>query len=263
VPEFPSAPAAAALACTLLLAFAARAAERLAPSAPSAAHAEDGGTAAAGNRPPPSTALAPAVPSPAAPAPDNASPKPPEEPRVVFLGDSITQGWQQQVPSFFSGRPWLGRGVSGQTSAQLLLRFRRDVIDARAQVVVILAGTNDVAENGGPYDEDETVGHLASMLDLAKANGIRAVLCSVLPARLIAWRPAVVAAPKIIALNARLEALAGRTGAVWLDYHRAMSDAEGKLPVGLGEDGVHPNQAGYAVMGPLAEEAVRKALANR
>ncbi|HVN76279.1 MAG TPA: SGNH/GDSL hydrolase family protein [Thermoanaerobaculaceae bacterium] len=184
----------------------------------------------------------------------------PEEERVVFLGDSITEGWAAAVPSFFSGRPWLGRGISGQTTAQMLVRFRQDVVALRPRVVVILAGTNDLAGNGGPATPEMVFDNLVSMAEIARANGIRVVLASLLPALDFPWRRGLEPAPKIAALNALIRSYAERCGLVYLDYHSAMADRHGGLRPELTSDGVHPNAAGYAVMGPLAEAAVRRAL---
>jgi acyl-CoA thioesterase I len=193
---------------------------------------------------------------------DNArlAPPPESEPRVVFYGDSITEGWLAAAPAFFAGRPWLDRGISGQTTAQLLVRFRQDVVALRPRVVVILAGTNDLAGNGGPATPEMAFDNIVSMTEIARANGIRVVLSSVLPAADYPWRPGLDPAPKIVALNAMIRAFAARAGAVYLDYHSAMADARGGLAADLTRDGVHPDAAGYAVMGPLAEGAVRRAL---
>lgn len=190
-------------------------------------------------------------------------PPSPGEKRVVFFGDSITELWVSKAPAFFHGRPWLARGISGQTTAQMLVRFRQDVIALRPEAVVILAGTNDIAENTGPYRQEDTFGHLQSMAELATAHGIRVVLASILPARDHTWNPGRESAPKIIALNGLLRTYAEKNGLVYLDYHSALADAGGGLKAGLSEDGVHPNRAGYDLMGPLAERALQKALAAK
>lgn len=186
-------------------------------------------------------------------------PPPPGEGRVVFFGDSITEGWIAAVPSFFAGRPFVDRGISGETTPQMLARFRQDVLSLEPEVVVILAGTNDVAGNTGPMTPEMTRDNLKSMAELARADGIRVVLASVLPALDFPWRRGLEPAPRIAALNALLEDYAARVGIVYLDYYRAMADEKGGLRAGLSEDGVHPNGAGYAVMAPLAEAAVRQA----
>jgi len=185
------------------------------------------------------------------------------EKRVVFFGDSITEFWVSKAPDFFEGRPYLARGIGGQTTAQMLVRFRQDVIALRPQAVVILAGTNDIAENTGPYRQEDTFGHLQSMVELAKAHGIHVVLASILPARNYPWNPGREPARKIIALNTLLRAYAEKSGLVYLDYHAAMADADGGLKASLGEDGVHPNRAGCDLMGRLAERALQKALAAK
>jgi lysophospholipase L1-like esterase len=160
----------------------------------------------------------------------------------------------------FPGKPYVGRGISGQTTPQLLVRFRRDVIALRPAVVVILAGTNDIAGSTGPTTLEDIEDNLASMTELGQANGIRVVLSSVLPAYAYPWRPELTPAPQIVALNARLRSYAESHGAVFLDYHSAMADARQGLPPSLSDDGVHPNDAGYRVMAPLAEAAIAQAL---
>jgi lysophospholipase L1-like esterase len=184
----------------------------------------------------------------------------PGERRVVFMGNSITDAWARHFPSMFPGRPYVGRGISGQTTPQMLVRFRQDVVALKPAVVVILAGTNDIAGNTGPSTLEMIEDNLASMTELARANGIRVVLASVLPAYDYPWRPGLQPAPKIVALNAWLKDYAARAGAVYLDYHSAMADARQGLRRELTEDGVHPNEAGYRVMAPLAEAAIAEAL---
>ena len=184
----------------------------------------------------------------------------PGERRVIFMGDSITDAWPSVAPDFFAGRPYLGRGASGQTTAQMLVRFRQDVLALAPRVVVLLAGTNDVAENQGPYREDDTFANLASMVDLARAHGIEVVLASVLPARDYPWRPGLAPAAKIVRLNARLRDLAASQGLVYADLHGPMADDDGGLKRVLADDGIHPNRAGYEVMGPIVERAIAKAL---
>lgn len=186
----------------------------------------------------------------------------PGERRVVFMGDSITDAWPSVAPDFFAGRPYLGRGASGQTTAQMLVRFRQDVLALEPAVVVVLAGTNDAAENQGPYREDDTFANLASMVDLARANGIRVVLASILPARDYPWRPGLAPAPKIVKLNARLRAHAARLGLAYADLHGPMADEDGGMLRVLADDGIHPNRAGYEVMGPIVERAIARALAR-
>ena len=183
--------------------------------------------------------------------------------RVVLMGDSITEIWPENRPSFFEGTGIVGRGISGQVSAQMLLRFRQDVIDLHPDVVVINAGTNDVAENQGPFDEDYTLGKIVSMTELARFNGIAVVLTSVLPAAAFRWRPAITdAADKIAALNARIRAYAAEKGIPYVDYYSSLvvDDPSRALNPAYSNDGVHPVAAGYEVMEPLLLEAVSQAL---
>ncbi len=189
-------------------------------------------------------------------------PKPGER-RVVFYGNSITDAWARYFPEEFPGKPYVGRGISGQTTPQMLVRFRQDVIDLAPAVVLILAGTNDIAGNTGPSTPEMIEGNLTSMVELARANGIRPVLSSVLPAYEYPWRPGVQPAPKIVALNAWMKEWAAAHHVVYLDYWSAMADARQGLRAELTTDGVHPNEAGYRVMAPLAERAIEEALRQR
>ena len=182
------------------------------------------------------------------------------ENRVVFMGDSITEGWH--LTDSFPGKPYLNRGISGQTTPQMLVRFRQDVIDLQPKVVVILAGTNDIAGNTGPETLEQIEENLASMADLAHANGIRVVLCSILPAFDYPWQPGLTPAPKIDMINAWLRGYAMAKGYVYVDYHAALKDERDGLPANLSKDGVHPLAAGYAVMAPLVEAGIEKALAQ-
>ena len=186
------------------------------------------------------------------------------QPRVVLMGDSITEEWLRLRPDFFSSNGYVGRGISGQVSAQMLVRFRQDVIDLKPAVVVINAGTNDVAENQGPYSEDFAFGNIVSMTELAQANGIAVVLTSVLPAAAFRWRPAITdAADKIAALNVRIKAYAAAKGIPYVDYYTPMvvTDPSRALNPAYSNDGVHPVPAGYEVMEPLVMEAIATALA--
>jgi acyl-CoA thioesterase-1 len=185
------------------------------------------------------------------------------ENRVVFMGDSITQSWPIEGPvGSFSGKLYINRGISGQTAPQMVLRFRQDVIDLKPKVVVILAGTNDIAGNTGVETLEQIEGYLASMADLATANHIRVVLSSILPAYDYHWVRGLEPAPKIVALNKWIKAYAAGHGHVYVDYHSVMKDARDGLPAILSEDGVHPLPAGYAVMAPLVEAGIEKALAQ-
>ena len=189
------------------------------------------------------------------------------ETRVVFMGDSITEGWGMKgvngAPDrgvFFPGKPYVNRGISGQTSPQMLVRFRQDVVDLKPKVVLILAGTNDIAENTGKMTPEETEGNIESMNDLARANGIRTVLCSVLPSTEFWWHKGLEPAEKIKALNVWIKEYAAKNGLVYVDYYSPMVNGEGGLKKELSPDGVHPNAAGYAVMAPLAEAGIAEAL---
>jgi lysophospholipase L1-like esterase len=189
----------------------------------------------------------------------------PGVPRVVLLGNSITEGWPKADSAFFAGKPYayIGRGISGQTSGQTVLRFRQDVIDLRPAVVVLLIGTNDVAQNNGPYSPQATMNNIMTMVELAQAHNIRVVLSSVTPAADFWWRKGLAPAPKIVALNQQLKAYGARQGCVYLDYHTAMADEQQGLKKAYGEDGVHPNLAGYRVMEPLLNQAVATALRKK
>ena len=185
--------------------------------------------------------------------------------RVVFMGDSITQGWVHNgVPPepADAAKDWVNRGISGQTTPQMLIRFRPDVIDLKPSVVVILAGINDIAGNTGPMTLEETEGNLASMAELAAAHGIKVVMCSIMPAFDFPWRPGLEPAPKVIAVNTWMKVYAAEHGFVYVDYHAAMADSRGGLPKTLSNDGVHPLKAGYAIMLPLVEAGIAKALAG-
>jgi lysophospholipase L1-like esterase len=186
-------------------------------------------------------------------------PKPGEQ-RVVFMGNSITDGWARWFPTVFPGKPYVGRGIGGQTTPQMLVRFRADVVALQPKVVVILAGTNDIAGNTGPSTLEMIEDNLAGMAELARANGIRVVLSSVLPVFDYPWKPGLTPAPKIVALNAWMKQYAATHDAVYLDYHSAMADARMGLRKDLGDDGVHPNEKGYRIMAPLAEAAIAEAL---
>jgi lysophospholipase L1-like esterase len=191
----------------------------------------------------------------------------PGQPRVVFMGDSITDAWPQpRYGEFFNGKPYVGRGISGQTTAQMLVRFRPDVIDLKPRVVVILAGTNDIAGNRGPTTNEEIQGNLTSMAQLAKASGIRVVLSSIQPVSAYHTQPNGVPQTqlrpmeRIRAINNWMKTYAAAEGHVYLDYVAAMSDEKGFLRAELSADDLHPNAQGYAIMGPLAEAAIKQAL---
>ena len=184
------------------------------------------------------------------------------ENRVVFMGNSITIGWSHHQPEFFEGKPYVNRGISGQTTPQMLVRFRQDVIDLKPKVVVILAGTNDIAGNTGPSTLQMIADNLMSMAELADANGIKVVLCSVLPAYDYPWRKGLMPNEKIPSLNKMIKSYANSKGFVYLDYFSSMTDGNNGLKEDLGSDGVHPNKKGYELMAPLAEKAITKAIGN-
>ncbi len=184
----------------------------------------------------------------------------PDEDRVVFMGNSITIGWLHAVPEFFEGKPYVNRGIGGQTTPQMLLRFRQDVIDLKPRAVLILAGTNDIAGNTGPMTLDQILDNLKSMADLALAHGIQPVLCSVLPASDYPWRPGLRPDSKIPRLNAMIQEYAEERGLVYLDYFSRLANDQNGLDPSLAEDGVHPTRLGYERMAPLAEKAIQQAL---
>jgi lysophospholipase L1-like esterase len=191
----------------------------------------------------------------------------PGESRVVFMGDSITDAWPQpRFGAFFPGKPYVGRGISGQTTPQMLLRFRPDVIDLKPKAVVILAGTNDIAANTGAMTNEEIEGNLESMAELAKAHGIKVVLTSITPTG--AYHAAPNAVPqstlrpmsRVRAINDWMKAYAAANGHVYVDYFTPMLDETGMMKTELTADDLHPNAAGYAIMAPLAEAGIQRAL---
>jgi lysophospholipase L1-like esterase len=183
-----------------------------------------------------------------------------DEDRVVFMGNSITIGWLKTRPDFFEGKPYINRGISGQTTPQMLLRFRQDVIELKPKVVVILAGTNDIAGNTGPSTLDMISDNIISMAELAKANGIKVVLSSTLPAYDYPWKPGLEPAKKIVALNQMIKTYAELNNIIYLDYFFAMADERNGLSEKYAHDGVHPTAEGYKVMEPMVETAISQAL---
>ena len=187
------------------------------------------------------------------------------ENRVVFIGDSITDGWK--LGDYFPGKPYINRGIDGQSTPEMLVRFRQDVIDLHPKVLVVLAGTNDVAGVTGPTRNEDIEANYASMAELARAHHIHVVFSSLLPVNnytedakeSFALRPR----ERILALNTWLKAYCARNGLVYLDYFSALVDDQGMLKRDLTGDGLHPNDAGYKIMAPLAEKAIQKALAGR
>jgi lysophospholipase L1-like esterase len=187
------------------------------------------------------------------------------ENRVVFMGDSITDGWH--LAESFPGKPYVNRGIGGQTTPQMLIRFRPDVIDLQPKVVVILAGTNDIAGNTGPMRLEDIEGNYASMAELARAHHIRVVFSSILPINDYTPRAESFflqrSPEKILELNRWLKDYCAKNKYVYLDYFSAMVDEKGLLKHDLADDGLHPNQAGHAVMAPLAEAAIEQALKKK
>ncbi len=182
------------------------------------------------------------------------------ENRIVFMGNSITIGWLNNRPEFFEGKPYINRGISGQTTPQMLIRFRQDVIDLNPKVVTILAGTNDIAGNTGSSTLEMIMDNLKGMAELAHANGIKVILSSTLPAYDYPWKPGLEPSGKIIALNKMIKEYAETNGHIYLDYFSAMVDERNGLPKKYAEDEVHPTVEGYKVMEPLVEAAIAKAL---
>jgi len=185
------------------------------------------------------------------------------ENRVIFMGNSITEGWSKFDPAFFEGKPYINRGISGQTTPQMVLRFKQDVIDLKPKVVVILAGINDIAGNTGPMTLEQSLNNIITMAQLAKANGITPVLSSVIPAFDFPWRPGMEPAAKVVTLNNMIKEYASKNNIIYLDYFSTMADERNGLKKELGYDGVHPNLEGYKVMAPLAEKAIAEALKRK
>lgn len=177
--------------------------------------------------------------------------------RIVFIGNSITEGWANLDPHFFSSNNYVGRGISGQTSPQLLMRFRQDVIDLKPVAVVIHIRTNDIAENTGKYDLQFTLGNIKSMAELAQANGIRPILSSVLPVREYPWRKGIKNVPtRIDELNVEIKKYAQANGFSYADYNKAMRDSTGAMIESLAYDGVHPNIEGFKIMEGIVKKAI-------
>ena len=180
------------------------------------------------------------------------------ENRVVFMGDSITEGWH--LDQSFPGKPYINRGISGQTTPQMVLRFHQDVVNLKPKAVVILGGINDIAGNTGPMALEDTENNLTTMAEIAAANGIKVVFCSVLPAYDFPWSPGQYPAKKVIQLNDWIKSYATSKGITYVDYYTPMKDERGGLPSTLSRDGVHPNPAGHAIMEPLVTAGIEKAL---
>lgn len=183
--------------------------------------------------------------------------------RVVFMGNSITDGWDDADASFFKENNFINRGIGGQTTPQMLVRFRPDVIDLQPKVVVILAGTNDIAGNTGPSTLEMIQGNIMSMVEIAKANHIKVVLCALLPAVHFPWKPGLQPAEKIVKLNQWIKKYSKENKLVFVDYHTALTDDENGLSKTYSEDGVHPNIKGYDKMKPLVLEGIKKAFRQK
>jgi lysophospholipase L1-like esterase len=181
-------------------------------------------------------------------------------PDVVFMGNSITDCWADTVPAFFADNNFVGRGISGQVSSQMLVRFQEDVINLHPKVVVICCGTNDIAQNNGPITLEHILHNIKSMCQLARANKIKPVVCSTLPAKGFKWRPDMKPANDIIRLNEMIKAYAQENKIPYVDYHSALKDEENGLPRKYSKDGVHPNAQGYAVMESVIMPVLKKVL---
>lgn len=184
------------------------------------------------------------------------------ENRIVFMGNSITEGWLQLDPDFFKDKPYINRGISGQTTPQMLVRFRQDVVNLKPKVVVILAGTNDIAGNTGPSTLEMIEDNIASMVEIARANNIKVILCSVLPAFDYPWKPGLNPSKKIIELNKWIKDYSIKNEIVYADYFSAMVDENNGLRKEYSEDGVHPNLRGYKVMAPIIENVIQLVIGN-
>jgi lysophospholipase L1-like esterase len=186
-----------------------------------------------------------------------------DENRVVFMGNSITDGWIRFSPEFFSANNYVDRGISGQTTPQMLVRFRADVVALKPKVVVMLCGINDIAGNTGPSTLEMIEDNIASMTEIAKANNIKVILCSTLPAFDFPWRPGLQPAGKVIALNTWIKTYASKAKVHYLDYFSSLVDERNGMQSKFSEDGVHPNKLGYSVMEPLAKKAIDQVLSSR
>jgi lysophospholipase L1-like esterase len=185
------------------------------------------------------------------------------EKRVVFMGNSITEGWKNASPEFFAGRPYINRGISGQTTPQMLIRFHQDVVNLKPKVVVMLCGINDIAGNTGPSTLEMIEDNIAAMAEISKANKISVVLSSVLPAFDFPWKPGLAPANKVIELNKWIKQYAAQNKLVYLDYFSAMKDERNGLSEDLAKDGIHPTKKGYAIMEPLVEKAIAQAMKKK
>ena len=183
-----------------------------------------------------------------------------DQKRTVFMGDSITEFWSVIDPDFFKGKPYINRGISGQTSPQMLVRFRADVITLKPSLVILMAGGNDIAGNTGSSTLEMITNNIFSMAELAKSNYIKVILCSVLPAYDFPWNPGSYPAEKIVILNIMIKKYADTNGILYLDYYSTMVNEQNGMKTAYSNDGVHPNKLGYEVMNLLVEKAIAKIL---
>jgi len=187
------------------------------------------------------------------------APKPGEK-RVIFMGNSITENWINTDPEYFKQHGYINRGIGGQTTPQMLVRFREDVINLKPDVVVILAGINDIAQNTGPIKLEDTYGNIVSMAELSKVNHVKVIFSSVLPAYTISWHPGIDPKPQIKQLNIMLKNYADKNSIAYIDYYSKMLADDGGIQKDLALEGLHPNLKGYKVMEPLAEAVISKVL---
>jgi lysophospholipase L1-like esterase len=181
-------------------------------------------------------------------------------PKVVFMGNSITDGWWRSDSLFFIDNNYVGRGISGQTTAEMLVRFRADVLNLKPKAVAILAGTNDIAQNIGYISQEHIFDNIVSMAELANLHGVLPILCSILPVYDYRWRPGLEPADKIIQLNGWMKEYAQKNGYVYVDYHSALKDERNGLPEKYSYDGVHVNKEGYNIMQTIVKAAIDKAV---
>ena len=182
------------------------------------------------------------------------------EDRIVFMGNSITESWSSIQPEFFNNRPYINRGISGQTTPQMLIRFRPDVIDLDPSLVLILAGINDIAENTGPSSVEMIAGNIISMTELASINNIKVIISSILPAKNFPWRPSINPPPIVLAVNELIKSYAKKNNISYVDYYSSMVDNQKGLIKEYGVDSVHPNKVGYEVMAGLVKKAIIEVL---
>lgn len=179
------------------------------------------------------------------------------EGKILFIGDSITEFWKTANPFFFTENSFINRGISGETTSQILLRFQDDVINLKPSTVIILAGINDIAENNGPISLEETMNNIVAMVKIAKKNKIQVILCSLLPANRFSWRPDIIPSKKVIQLNGMIKKYTSENDIIYADYYTEMVDENDGLQLKLGSDGVHPNLIGYKIMEPIILKSIK------